>query len=46
MDVSRSVKPALVAYTDIKEKNAACITPVKKELTDPKGEISYNSLTC
>jgi len=44
IDVSRSVKPAFVAYTDIREKNAACIMPVANELTAPKGEISNNSL--
>ena len=43
IDVSRSVKPAFVAYTDISEKKAAWIIPVAKELTDPKGDISYNS---
>ena len=44
IEVSKSVKPAFVAYTDIKEKNAAWITPVANELTVPRGEISYNSL--
>tara|TARA_B100000965_G_scaffold344817_1_gene315279 strand:+ start:1606 stop:1965 length:360 start_codon:yes stop_codon:yes gene_type:complete len=45
IEVSKSVNPAFVAYTDIREKNAAWIIPVAKELTDPKGEISNNSLT-
>ena len=29
---------------EINEKKAACIIPVKKELTEPRGEILYNSL--
>ena len=45
IDVSNNVKLDFVAYTAIKEKKAACIIPVQKELTVPNGEILYNSLT-
>ena len=44
IEVSKRVKLAFVAYTEIREKKAACINPVEKELKVPKGEISYNSL--
>ena len=45
IEVSNIVKLDFVAYTAIKEKKAACITPVQKELTVPNGEILYNSFT-
>ena len=43
IEISKRVKLALVAYTEIREKNAACINPVAKELKVPNGEILYNS---
>ena len=39
IEISKRVKLALVAYTEIREKKAACITPVAKELKVPRGEI-------
>ena len=42
---SQEIDPSLQkALSLIREKKAACINPVAKELKVPKGEISYNSL--